>query len=157
MFSDITATGGLLLFRNVTSFNGSIDNVSVQEIVSSGDFTFSRGSNLAATRVDVNGLIEKGRENLALYQISLTMHIGVSVYKDQLHARPNRFRYPNNAWTITVQDSIWPVDVAVQAIVQQGTTISFLLSKERQDEITIWTAQSSVASLTYILTHNGDK
>ena len=36
----------------------------VQEIVSSGDFTFSRGSNLAATRVDVNGLIEKGRENL---------------------------------------------------------------------------------------------
>ena len=31
-----------------------------------GDFTFSRGSNLAATRVDVNGLIEKGRENLLL-------------------------------------------------------------------------------------------
>jgi hypothetical protein len=29
-----------------------------------GDFTFSRGSNLAATRVDVNGLIEKGRENV---------------------------------------------------------------------------------------------
>ena len=65
---DITATGGLLLFRNVTSFNGSIDNVSVQEIVSSGDFTFSRGSNLAATRVDVNGLIEKGRENLCSLQ-----------------------------------------------------------------------------------------
>jgi hypothetical protein len=64
---DITATGGLLLFRNVTSFNGSIDNVSVQEITKSGDFTFSRGSNLAATRVDVNGLIEKGRENLLLY------------------------------------------------------------------------------------------
>ena len=31
-----------------------------------GDFTFSRGSNLAATRVNVNGLIEKGRENLLL-------------------------------------------------------------------------------------------
>ena len=31
----------------------------------SGDFR-SRGSNLAATRVDVNGLIEKGRENLLL-------------------------------------------------------------------------------------------
>jgi hypothetical protein len=30
----------------------------------SGDFTFSRGSNLTATRVDSNGLIEKGRENL---------------------------------------------------------------------------------------------
>ena len=35
----------------------------------SGDFTFSRGSNLAATRVDVNGLIEKGRENLLLNSI----------------------------------------------------------------------------------------
>ena len=31
-----------------------------------GDFTFSRGSNLTATRVDSNGLIEKGRENLLL-------------------------------------------------------------------------------------------
>lgn len=29
-----------------------------------GDFTFSRGSNLTATRVDSNGLIAKGRENL---------------------------------------------------------------------------------------------
>ena len=33
----------------------------------SGDFTFSRGSNLAATRVGPTGLIEKGRENLLLY------------------------------------------------------------------------------------------
>ena len=37
-----------------------------------GDFTFSRGSNLAATRVDVNGLIEKGRENLLLYSNDIT-------------------------------------------------------------------------------------
>ena len=39
---------------------------SVRPTDGSGDFTFSRGSNLAATRVDVNGLIEKGRENLLL-------------------------------------------------------------------------------------------
>ena len=32
----------------------------------SGDFTFSRGTNLAATRVNAQGLIEKGRENLLL-------------------------------------------------------------------------------------------
>jgi hypothetical protein len=32
----------------------------------SREFDFSRGSNLAATRVDANGLIEKGRENLLL-------------------------------------------------------------------------------------------
>lgn len=44
----------------------SVDNVSVKEVITNGDFTFSRGSNLAATRVDVNGLIEKGRENVLL-------------------------------------------------------------------------------------------
>jgi hypothetical protein len=32
----------------------------------SGDFTFSRGSNLAATRVNKDSLIEKGRENILL-------------------------------------------------------------------------------------------
>ena len=47
-----------------TAFDSSVDNVSVKEVITNGDFTFSRGSNLAATRVDVNGLIEKGRENL---------------------------------------------------------------------------------------------
>lgn len=39
---------------------------SVKPIDGSGDFTFSRGSNLAATRVNQAGLIEKGRENLLL-------------------------------------------------------------------------------------------
>lgn len=44
---------------NNDGFDGSTPSTS-------GNFTFSRGSNLAATRVDVNGLIEKGRENLLL-------------------------------------------------------------------------------------------
>jgi len=39
---------------------------SIRPTDGSGDFAFGRGSNLAATRVDVNGLIEKGRENLLL-------------------------------------------------------------------------------------------
>lgn len=48
----------------------TIDNVSVKEVlVGDGDFTFSRGSNLAATRVDAAYLIEKGRENLLLNSI----------------------------------------------------------------------------------------
>ena len=45
---------------------------SVRPTDGSGDFTFSRGSNLAATRVDVNGLIEKGRENDVLYSNAFT-------------------------------------------------------------------------------------
>ena len=50
-----------------TNFIGSIDNVSVQEVLSpDGDFTFTRGSNLSATRVNEAQLIEKGRENVLL-------------------------------------------------------------------------------------------
>jgi hypothetical protein len=45
---------------------------SIRPTDGSGDFTFSRGSNLAATRVDVNGLIEKGRENLITYSQDAT-------------------------------------------------------------------------------------
>ena len=56
-----------LIYLRGNSFSGSVDNVSVKEVLKpSGDFTFSRGSNLAATRVDVNGLIKKGRENVLL-------------------------------------------------------------------------------------------
>ena len=39
---------------------------SIKPTDGSGDFTFSRGSNLAATRVGPTGLTEKGRENLLL-------------------------------------------------------------------------------------------
>ena len=40
---------------------------SIKPTDGSGDFTFSRGSNLSATRVGPTGLIEKGRENLLLH------------------------------------------------------------------------------------------
>jgi len=55
---DVLATiSGSLYFEATSSFIGSIDNVSVKEVlVSDGDFTFSRGSN--ATRVNKDGLIE---------------------------------------------------------------------------------------------------
>ena len=42
---------------------------SIKPTDGSGDFTFERGSNLAATRVDENGLIEKGRENLLINSV----------------------------------------------------------------------------------------
>ena len=67
--ANINRSGGNanIIFGSSDNFTGSIDNVSFKEvIVSDGDFTFTRGSNLSATRVDVNGLIEKGRENLLL-------------------------------------------------------------------------------------------
>jgi hypothetical protein len=54
---------------------------SIKPTDGSGDFTFTRGSNLAATRVDVNGLIEKGRENLFCNQISLIL---LGLYQPQV-------------------------------------------------------------------------
>ena len=52
----------------VSVFTGSIDNVSVKEVlVANGDFTFSRGSDISATRVNSSGLIEKAKVNLLTY------------------------------------------------------------------------------------------
>ena len=73
---------------------------SIRPTDGSGDFTFSRGSNLAATRVDVNGLIEKGRENLVLYSNNLDQAIWG---KAQLSITSGEVGYDggNNAFKIT--------------------------------------------------------
>ena len=69
----------------------------------SGDFTFSRGSNLTATRIDSNGLIEKGRENLfkqsnnfntTPWASSVTLTSGQSGYDGS-----------NDAWLLTKTSS----------------------------------------------------
>ena len=57
------ASSNAVIIRPLSS-SVVIDNVSVREVIVDGDFTFSRGSNLTATRVNSSGLIEKGRENL---------------------------------------------------------------------------------------------
>ena len=99
----LTADGTTLYFRAISGFNGSIDNVSVQEVLTDGaDFTFSRGSNLSATRVNADGLIEKGRENIVLHsndfsQSSWAKLNGASVSSTQV-ADPFG---GTNAWELT--------------------------------------------------------
>ena len=69
------------------------------------NFTFSRGSNLAATRVDVNGLIEKGRENLVLQsnQFDTTwVKSGVTLASGQAG-----YDGTNNAWEVTRSTSAY--------------------------------------------------
>jgi hypothetical protein len=61
-----TSASTNLWIRQNTAGTTDITTFSIKEVLVNGDFTFSRGSNLAATRVDVNGLIEKGRENVLL-------------------------------------------------------------------------------------------
>jgi len=69
-FNYSTGSGFQIFASSFLGGSFSIDNVSVREVVEAdGDFTFSRGSNLTATRVDSNGLIEKGRENLLINSV----------------------------------------------------------------------------------------
>jgi hypothetical protein len=64
-----------------------------------GDFTFSRGSNLTATRVDSNGLIEKGRENLLLQ----SNQFDTTWYNNNSTETSGQSGYDgtNNAWLLT--------------------------------------------------------
>ena len=75
---------------------------SIRPTDGSGDFTFSRGSNLAATRVDVNGLIEKGRENIAKYSNdfshSVWQKLDNAVVSGQTATDP--FGNSNSAWDV---------------------------------------------------------
>ena len=72
---------------------------SIKPTDGTGDFTFSRGSNLAATRVGADGLIEKGRENLLIqsnnFSTTWTTTIGMTL-------TPNQQGYDgsDNAWLV---------------------------------------------------------
>ena len=72
---------------------------SIKPTDGTGDFTFSRGSNLAATRVGPTGLIEKGRENLILQsnQFDTTWIEGGTA---TLTSGQNGYDGTNNAWLL---------------------------------------------------------
>ena len=72
---------------------------SIKPTDGTGDFTFSRGSNLAATRVGADGLIEKGRENLLLQsnQFDTTWAVAGSTITDG----QSGYDGSNNAWLLS--------------------------------------------------------
>ncbi len=73
---------------------------SIKPTDGTGDFTFSRGSNLAATRVGADGLIEKGRENLLIqsnqFDTTWALTNGSSVTSGQ-----SGYDGTNDAWLLT--------------------------------------------------------
>ena len=92
---------------------------SIRPTDGSGDFTFSRGSNLAATRVDVNGLIEKGRENLLLQSNAFSTspwNIGAAT----LTSGQTGYDGSSNAWLLSATSSF--------ANVNQNVSLSNLLT-----------------------------
>ncbi len=83
--------GNSIIHPDATGNNDGTDGSTPAE----GNFTFSRGSNLAATRVDVNGLIEKGRENVLTYSNNFNQWNIVSV---SLTSGQEGYDGTNNAW-----------------------------------------------------------
>ena len=78
---------------------------SIKPTDGSGDFTFSRGSNLAATRVGPTGLIEKGRENLFTYsnQFDTTWTVSNNATVGSRVADPNG---GNDAWELNYDGTV---------------------------------------------------
>ena len=71
---------------------------SIKPTDGSGDFTFSRGSNLAATRVDENGLIEKGRENFI--EFSNDFSTSKTPFNVTVSSGEAGYDGTNNAWKL---------------------------------------------------------
>ena len=65
-----------------------------------GDFTFSRGSNLAATRINSEGLIEKGRENLLLQSNSFNTTWS-NVLSGSITSGQSGYDGTDNAWKLS--------------------------------------------------------
>jgi len=87
--------GNSIIHPDATGNNDGTDGSTPPE----GNFTFSRGSNLAATRVDVNGLIEKGRENLLLQSNQFdTTWTNTNTTET---GGQNGYDGTNNAWLLT--------------------------------------------------------
>jgi len=109
---------------------------SVRPTDGSGDFTFSRGSNLAATRVDVNGLIEKGRENLLLqsnqFDTTWSTANGASVTGGQ-----SGYDGSSDAWLL--EKTATAASHIVQSITQSGVqTFSVYVKANTLSKITLW-------------------
>ena len=97
---------------------------SIRPTDGSGDFTFSRGSNLAATRVDVNGLIEKGRENLLLQ----SNNFGTTWAKSSATIASGQSGYDgsNNAWNFTTSAAGASLE---QSVTTAGVVVVSLYAK----------------------------
>ena len=92
-----------------------VDNVSVVEVESiPADFTFTRGSNLSATRVGPDGFIEKGRENLLLQ--SNTFNTTWSTPSASIVGGQTGYDGSSDAWLLT--------QIGVGGYVRQFTSAS---------------------------------
>jgi hypothetical protein len=109
---------------------------SVRPTDGSGDFTFSRGSNLAATRVSSSGYIEKGRENLLLQ--SNTFDTTWTLNNSSLTSGQAGYDGTNDAWELQatstssarVQQFESNTNVQSLSIYAKAGTANFILAEK---------------------------
>ena len=101
------------------------------------DFTFSRGSNLAATRVNADGLIEKGRENVLLQSNSFSTSPW-EPYRLNLTSGQSGYDGNNDAWLLTATDTFSArvqqaeslTGVQVLSVYAKAGTANFIVSEK---------------------------
>ena len=106
---------------------------SIRPTDGTGDFAFSRGSNLAATRVGADGLIEKGRENLLRQsnQFDTTWtQSGLSVTSGQ-----SGYDGTNDAWLQSKTSGSY-VNIAQSVSISGVWTLSIYAKANTLDSIT---------------------
>ena len=113
--------GNSIIHPDATGNNDGTDGSTPAE----GNFTFSRGSNLAATRVDVNGLIEKGRENLFTYSNDFSNSSWLKADTSVTGGQADKDG-TNNAWLLEITGSTGFQTIRKQPISYSGVnTFSF--------------------------------
>jgi len=126
--------GNSIIHPDATGNNDGTDGSTPAE----GNFTFSRGSNLAATRVDVNGLIEKGRENLLLQsnQFDTTWFN----YNSTETSGESGYDGSNDAWLLT-KNAVAGAYIAQTKSTSGVSTASVYVKAGTIDVITLWCNQ----------------
>jgi hypothetical protein len=110
----------------------------------SREFDFSRGSNLAATRVDANGLIEKGRENLLVQsnQFDTTWFLNTT----SVTSGQSGYDGSSDAWLLNstatgfprIQQTISASGVLTLSVYAKAATDGFMLIRTFGADSQVW-------------------
>ena len=125
---------------------------SVKPIDGSGDFTFTRGSNLAATRIDRAGLIVKGRENILLYSNDFSSTSWLKSQNVVLTSGQSGYDGTNDAWLFTKASDAYR-NIRQGIAVSGVNTISFYAKAGTLDKVAIYGQGSTSTDSRFDLTN----
>jgi len=118
-----------------------------------GDFTFSRGSNLTATRVDSNGLIEKGRENLLTQSNNFSDSDWNTTSGSSFEGGQSGYDGSSDAWLFTDSGAVLGYGAYQDKVVNGVHTYSIYVKEGSTSTFVIDAFQSPRPSVTIDLTN----